>query len=166
MFRILNNNRGVSLIELVVTMVILGILASLVLPSARMISTRVKEIELRRELREIRNAIDDYHKYWQKAKDQGKIMDVQNDPGYPKALQDLVDGTDFGGLTNYKVKFLRRIPMDPFNPVPGDSKPEDRWNLRSYEDDADSNSWGGQNVFDVSSKSDGTAIDGTKYKDW
>jgi general secretion pathway protein G len=163
MHRMLRNECGVSLIELVVTMVILGIIASLVLPSAQMTSTRVKEIELRRELREMRTAIDNYKKYYDKAVNEGKIPKVQNKSGYPETLQVLVDGFDFGGLTNYKMKFLRRIPQDPFHPVTGE---EPKWGMRSYTDDPDSSSWGGEDVFDVYSLSDRTAIDGTKYKDW
>ena len=164
MCRILDNNRGLSLIELVVTMVILGILASMILPSARMTSTRVKEIELKRNLRTIRTAIDDYKKYYDKAVDEKKIIPSLNKPGgYPETLQVLVDGYDFGGLVSYKIKFLRKVPGDPFNPV---KEGEAGWGMRSNEDDADSNSWGGQDVFDVYSLSDGTALDGTKYKDW
>jgi general secretion pathway protein G len=164
MRRILENNRGLSLIELVVTMVILGILSSLIIPSARMTSTRVKEIELKRNLREIRSAIDDYKKNYDKAVDEKKIIPSLNKPGgYPETLQVLVDGYDFGGLVNYKKKFLRRIPGDPMHPVKTGEEP---WGLRSFADEADSKSWGGQDVFDVYSLSDGTAIDGTKYKDW
>jgi general secretion pathway protein G len=164
MGRILFNKRGLSLVELVVTMVILGILTSLILPSARMTSTRVKEIELKRNLREIRGALDEYKKYYDKAVDDKKIIPSLNKPGgYPETLQVLVDGYDFGGAVNYKKKFLRKVPGDPFHPVPpGDPA----WGMRSYEDDSDSNSWGGQDVFDVHSLSDGKAIDGTKYKDW
>ena len=164
MRRILDNNRGLSLIELVVTMVILGILAAMILPSARMTSTRVKEIELKRNLREIRGALDEYKKNYDQAVDQKKIIPSLNKPGgYPEELKVLVEGYDFGGLVGYKKKFLRKIPRDPFHPV---SEGEPAWGMRSYEDDSDSNSWGGQDVFDVYSLSDGTAIDGTKYKDW
>ena len=163
MRRFFDNNRGLSLIELVVTMVILGILASLILPSARMTSVRVKEIELKRNLREVRSAIDDYKKNYDRAVDEGKIPKVVNKYGYPETLKVLVEGYDFGGLLNYKKKFLRRVPGDPFHPVKGDEPP---WGLRSSVDAPDSNSWGGEDVFDVYSLSDGTAIDGTKYKDW
>lgn len=164
MRKMFDNNRGLSLIELVVTMVILSILASLILPSARMTSTRVKELELRRSLREIRSALDDYKKNYDKAVDEKKIIPSLNKPaGYPETLQVLVDGFDFGGLVGYKKKFLRRVPQDPFHPVKGD---EPAWGMRSYADDRDSTSWGGEDVFDVYSLSEGTAIDGTKYKDW
>jgi general secretion pathway protein G len=163
MRRIFDDNRGLSLIELVVTMVILSILGTLILPSARMTSTRVKEIELRRNLREIRNALDEYNKNYNKAIDDKKLVASLNKNGYPETLQVLVDGYDFGGLVNYKKKFLRRVPHDPFHPVKGDDPP---WGLRSYVDAPDSTSWGGEDVFDVYSLSEGTAIDGTKYKEW
>ena len=158
------NNRGVSLVELIVTLVILSFLAGLVLPSAQMTAKRSKELELRRNLRMIRTAIDDYKKYYDRAVDDKKLIPSQNKSGYPETLQQLVDGYDFGGLTNYKVKFLRRIPVDPFNPLkPGD---ENQWGLRSYADKPDSTNWGGEDVYDVYSLSEETAIDGSKYKDW
>lgn len=161
---ILHNNRGLSLIELVVTMVILSVLASLIIPSAQMTSKRVKELELKRNLREIRTAIDDYKKHYDKAVEEKKLPTPGlDDTGYPKTLEVLVQGYDFGGLTNYKKKFLRRVPTDPFHPVQGDDPP---WGMRSHNDDWDSTSWGEQDVFDVHSLSQGTAIDGTKYKDW
>jgi len=164
MFKLLDNNRGLSLTELVVTMVILGILASMILPSARMTAIRTKEIELKRNLREIRGAIDEYKKYYDKAVEEKKIIPSLNKPGgYPETLQVLVEGYDFGGAVSYKKKFLRKIPDDPFHPA---REGEPKWGMRSYEDEPDSNFWGGQDVFDIYSLSDGTAIDGTKYKDW
>jgi general secretion pathway protein G len=163
MCRILENKRGVTLIELIVTMVILSIVAALILPSAQMTNKRVKEIELRRDLREIRLALDEYKKNYDMAVDQKLLLPSLDKSGYPETLQVLVEGYDFGGLTTYKKKFLRKIPQDPFHPVKGD---EPKWGLRSYTDAPDSNSWGGEDVFDVYSLSEGTAIDGTKYKDW
>lgn len=158
------NSRGVTLIELVVTMAILTILASLILPSAQMTATRVKEIELRRNLRIIRTAIDDFKRYYEKAIFDKKIMDVVGKSGYPETLQILVEGYDFGGALKSKKKFLRKIPIDPFNPPkPGE---EPKWGLRSYADQPDSTTWGGEDVYDVYSLNEGTAIDGTKYKDW
>lgn len=164
MKNLFKNNRGVSLVELIVTLVILSFLAALVLPSAQMTAKRNKELELRRNLRTIRTAIDDYKKYYERAVADRKLMQVENKSGYPETLEQLVEGYDFGGLTNYKIKFLRRIPVDPFNPLkPGDDK---QWGLRSYVDKPDSTNWGGEDVYDVYSLSEETAIDGSKYKDW
>ncbi len=112
----------------------------------------------------MRTAIDEYKKNYDQAITEKKILPVMDKSGYPETLQVLVEGYDFGGLTNYKKKFLRRIPVDPFNPPqPGE---EPKWGLRSYTDQPDSSSWGGEDVYDVYSLSGETAIDGTKYKDW
>ena len=124
----------------------------------------MKEIELRRDLRSIRTAIDDYKKAYDKAVEEKKILNSLDKSGYPETLRQLVDGTDFGGAVGAKMKFLRKVPIDPFNP-PGPGE-EQKWGLRSYEDSPDSTSWGGEDVFDVYSLSEETAIDGTKYKDW
>ncbi len=161
---VLDNNRGLSLIELIVTMIILSILSAVILPSAQMTMKRTREIELRRDLRELRTAIDNYKKMYDQAVLEKKLPTVMDKSGYPETLQMLVDGYDFGGLTNYKIKFLRRIPADPFNPPPPGEAP--KWGLRSYTDEPDSSNWGGEDVFDVYSLSGETAIDGTKYKDW
>ena len=158
------NSRGLSLIELVVTITILAILAAIVLPSAQMTSKRLKELELRRELRTIRTAMDDFKKTYDKAVDEKKIIASMNKSGYPETLQQMVEGYDFGGAINYKKKFLRRIPVDPFNPPkPGE---EPGWGLRSYTDEPDSTNWGGEDVYDIYSLSEETAIDGSYYKDW
>jgi general secretion pathway protein G len=161
----LDNNRGITLIELIVTMAVLAILASVILPSAQMTIRRTREIELRRELRQIRTAIDDYRKAYDQAVNVDKKLTASlNKSNCPETLQVLVDGYDFGGAVNYKKKFLRKIPADPFNPPkPGE---EPKWGLRSYEDEPESMSWGGEDVYDVYSLSGETAIDGTKYKDW
>jgi general secretion pathway protein G len=155
---------GLTLIELVVTVAILSILASLVMPLTQMTARRVKEIELRRNLRIVRTAIDDYKKTYDKAVDEKKILASVDKSGYPETLQQLVDGYDFGGLVSYKKKFLRKIPADPFNPPkPGE---EPKWTLRSYKDDPESTIWGGEDVYDIHSLSKETAIDGTKYNEW
>src|SRR5512136_2404255 len=147
MKRALDNSRGISIIELVATLVILSIIAAVILPSAQMTMKRNREIELRRELRLIRAAIDEYKKNYDQALLEKKLPVVMDKSGYPETLQALVDGYDFGGLTNYKKKFLRRIPVDPFNPPqPGE---EPKWGLRSYADQPDSTSWGGEDVYDV-----------------
>ncbi|MFP5229065.1 MAG: type II secretion system protein [Acidobacteriota bacterium] len=143
---------GLTLIELIVTAAILGILASAAVPIARFQVKREKERMLRYDLWQMRAAIDAYKDAADKHAFQTKV-DSQN---YPPDLQTLVDGVDVQGK---KVRFLRRIPVDPMTG-------NDDWGLRSMQDDPDSDSWGGQNVFDVYSKSDGTALDGTKYSDW
>jgi general secretion pathway protein G len=158
------DNKGLSLIELIVTLVILSLLATLILPSAQLAVKRSKEFELRRTLRVMRTAIDDYKRTYDRAVEDKKLIASLNKSGAPETLQVLVEGYDFGGLTNYKKKFLRKIPVDPFNPPkPGE---EPKWGLRSYVDQPDSTVWGGEDVYDVFSLSQETAIDGTKYKDW
>jgi len=158
--------RGLALIELVVTLVILSILAMLVIPSAQMTVKRTKELELRRELREMRTAIDEYKRTYDEAVRNKQLIASVDESGYPKDLRELVEGRDFGGVSKIKKKFLRRIPVDPFNPPNPGAEPE--WGLRSYNDDPDAppSSSGGDDLFDVSSLSEETAIDGTKYKDW
>ncbi len=165
MKNVYRDNSGVSLVELVVTLIILSILAALVLPSAQMTAKRTKEIEHRRDLRTMRAAIDEFRK------NSDRIIAAGGPPpsgvgksGYPATLAQLVEGTDFGDVSGIKKKFLRRIPVDPFHPVQKDGVPE--WGLRSYADKPDSTIWGGEDVFDVYSLSEETAIDGTKYKDW
>lgn len=164
-FRI-RNRRGISLIELIVSLTILSILAALILPSAQLTAKRTKEIELRRNLRTIRTALDEFKKNYDKAVDEKKIIASMNKMpyGYPEDLKLLVDGYDFGGLVDYKKKFLRRIPVDPFNPPAKGEGP--KWGLRSSIDEPDSTTWGGEDVFDVYSLSEETAIDGSKYKEW
>lgn len=155
---------GLTLVELVVTVTILTILASVILPATRMVGQRNREIELKQNLRIIRTAIDDYKKAYDKAVDEKKIIPTANKSGYPENLEILVTGQDFGGVYNYKRKFLRRIPVDPMNPpAPGE---QPKWGIRSYMDKPDSTSWGREDVFDVYSLSDGAAIDGSRYKDW
>jgi general secretion pathway protein G len=149
-------NSGLTLIELLVTMVILCILAVGILPLSEMAFKRTREIELRENLRIIRTALDEY----KRLADEGKIQVEALSSGYPKKLDVLVEGAEVGGGPKpYKKKFLRRIPRDPMTD-------DGEWGLRSYEDDPDSDVWGGQDVYDVHSKSDGEALDGTKYRDW
>lgn len=160
----LRQRRGVTLLELVVAVTILSILAAGVVPMTRMASKRVREIELRRNLRVIRIALDDFKKNYDKAVDEKKITPVERKSGYPESLEQLVEGYDFGGLYPVKKKFLRRIPPDPMNPPHPGEKP--RWGLRAYADEPDSSSWGGDDVYDVYSLSEGTAIDGSRYREW
>lgn len=157
---------GVSLVELIVTLSILAILASVILPSAQMMSKRNKEIELRRNLRIIRMAIDDFKKTYDKGVEERKIIPSLNKSGCPETLDQLVEGYDFGGFLKENKKFLRRVPLDPFSDKQMAKSPDWGWGLRSYADKPDSGSWGREDVYDVYSLSDGTAIDGTKYKDW
>jgi general secretion pathway protein G len=154
----MRNERGFTYLELIATATILMILASAILPTAKVMRTRNKEIELRRELRTLRTAIDRY----KLAVEQGKIggTDVKlGSEGYPPDLETLVDGVNQVGKLDSKLKFLRRIPIDPMT-----GKAE--WRMRCYQDDADDESWCGDNVFDVQSMSGGTALDGSKYNEW
>lgn len=155
---------GLSLVELVMTLSILSILAVLILPSAQLISKRNREIELRRNLRVIRNAIDDYQKTYEKAVAEKKILQVMGKYGYPESLDKLVEGSDFGGLLKENKKFLRRVPCDPFKSDEQKSCKES-WGVRAYADKECSDKLG-DDVYDVCSMSDDTAIDGTKYKEW
>jgi len=143
---------GLTLVELIITVAIVGILATMAVPVARFQVKREKERELRRALWEMRDAIDRY----KDAADKGGMQIKADSMGYPPDLQTLVDGVD---IQTKKVRFLRAIPMDPMTK-------STEWGMRSNQDDADTDSWGGQNVFDVYSKSQGTAIDGTKYSTW
>lgn len=156
--------KGLTLVELIISITLLALLASAVLPLSRMTTQRSKEVELRRNLRELRTAIDDYKKAYDKAIELKKILTVQNASGFPKTLEVLVEGEDFGGMYGAKKKFLRRIPVDPMNPSQPGSPPQ--WGLRSYSDAPDSDHWSGEDVYDVYSLSEGVAIDGSRYKDW
>jgi len=156
--------QGVTFIELIIAVAILAILASAVIPFAHMTAKRTKELELRRNLRIIRTALDEYKKAYDKAVEQKKILVTVDASGYPKTLQLLVEGDDFGGLYGTKRKFLRRIPIDPMNPPKSGEAPS--WGMRSYADQPDSTNWGGEDVFDVYSLSEGVAIDGSNYKSW
>jgi general secretion pathway protein G len=133
---------------------LVAVLAAVALPTARFTIKREREAELRLALRQMRTAVDDH----KRLADQGMIQVDLGTEGYPKELEVLVKGVSIVGQQT-KRKFLRRIPVDPIT-----GKAE--WGLRSYQDDPDTTSWGGQNVYDVYSLSEATALDGTKYKDW
>jgi len=149
-------DRGMTLVELIVAFTILALLSTLTVPLARYKVKRDKERDLRYALREIRTAIDRY----KDASDQGKIQVKVGTDGYPEDLNVLVEGvTLVGNVTGAKIKFLRRIPIDP---ITGTTE----WGKRSSQDDPKSNSWGGQNVFDVYSTSMERARDGTPYSEW
>ena len=143
---------GLTLVELIVTVAILAILASAAVPLARFRAQRERERELRYDLWQMRDAIDKY----KDAADKHAFQTKLDSQGYPPDMDTLVKGVDASGK---KLRFLRRIPVDPMT-----GKAE--WTLRSMQDDPNSDSWGGQNVFDVASKSQRTALDGTKYSDW
>jgi general secretion pathway protein G len=150
---------GYSLVELLAVTVVLLVLASAVMPLAKVTVQRSREAELRRSLREIRTAIDRF-------KDAADLQQIAatdlktGAEGYPPTLEILVEGVRANGdASGRKLKFLRRVPIDPMTR-------SQEWGKRSYQDDADSSSWGGQNVYDVFTESDGIALDGTKYADW
>lgn len=154
----MSGEKGFTYLELIATVIILGILASAVMPTAKIARTRQKEIELRRALRQVRTAIDGYHD----AVRQGRIggTDVKlGSEGYPPDLEVLVEGVNQVGKIDVKLKFLRRIPTDPMT-----GKAE--WGRRCYQDEPDSTSWCGENVWDVYSQSQGAGLDGTKYSEW
>jgi general secretion pathway protein G len=149
------SEQGFMLIELIAAITILLVLTTLALPLARNQIIRARETQLREDLRMMREAIDRYKAY----SEAGMIPMKVDSYGYPPDLQTLVDGVPVKGTAKGKYKFLRKIPIDPMT---GNAD----WGLRAMQDDADSRSWGGQNVFDVYSKSQGTALDGTQYADW
>jgi general secretion pathway protein G len=152
-------SRGYTFVELLVVATIIMILASAAMPLAKVTARRQREVELRRALREMRTAIDHY----KDAADNGLIgsFDIKvGSENYPADLKSLVDGvTPANDATGRKLKFLRKVPMDPLTH-------STEWGLRSYQDKPDSTRWGGQNVFDVYTTYDGKALDGTKYRDW
>lgn len=156
---------GLTLVELIMTLSILSILAALILPSAQLMSKRNKEIELRRDLRIIRNALDDYKKSYDKAIEGKQKIGSLNKSGYPETLEKLVEGDDFGGAVPEVKRFLRRIPCDPF--ATDKLLPcKETWGMKSFADKPDSTMYGGEDVYDVYSLSREKAIDGTEYKDW
>ena len=146
---------GFTMVEVAIVAAMIAILAAMAVPVARYSLRRQKELDLRYQLRAMREAIDQY----KKLSDSGLIPMQIGGEGYPPDLDTLVKGVKLVGQLDKKQKFLRRIPIDPFT-----SKAE--WGLRSYQDEADSFSWGGQNVYDVYSLSEAQALDGTFYKDW
>jgi general secretion pathway protein G len=155
----MHNERGYTFIEVIVVSAILLILASAVMPLAQVTAQRQREAELHRSLREMRTALDKF----KDAVDTGQIAASELEPGnegYPPDLETLVDGINAANdASGRKLKYLRRIPIDPMTNGMD-------WGLRSYQDKPDATTWGGKNVFDVYTKSTGTALDGTKYRDW
>ena len=150
---------GYTFIEVLVVAAILAILATAAMPLTRVVVQRHRETGLRRALREMRTAIDRF----KEAADQGRIATIDlpaSGEGYPKDLETLVEGVPLNNdASGIKLKFLRRIPIDPI-------MQSTEWELRSYQDQPDATRWGGQNVFDVRTRSGARALDGTFYKDW
>jgi general secretion pathway protein G len=153
--RTVSSMAGMTLLELIVACGILVVLSSMAVPMARVQIKRQKETALRRDLIEMRDAIDRY----KDAADQNLIKVEVGTEGYPPDLQTLVDPVQLAGAPDRRIRFLRKIPIDPMTGTTD-------WGMRSVQDDADADSWGGQDVFDVFTKSTGTGLDGTKYSDW
>jgi len=146
---------GMTLLELIIACSILLILSTAAMPLAKFTVKRQRESELHQDLRDMRNAIDRY----KDLSDRNLIRVEVGSEGYPPDLETLVKGVQLGAGNDRKIRFLRRVPIDPMT---GRAD----WGLRAIQDDPDSNGWGGKNIFDVYSKSQGTALDGTKYSDW
>jgi general secretion pathway protein G len=145
--------RGFTLAELVMVVALIAALSAMALPVAKFTVKRQKEAELRLALRQIRTAIDEY----KRLSDQGQIPVKIGGEGYPETLEELVEGVEIVGQET-KRRFLRRIPEDPMT--------KEDWVLRSYQDDPDDTTWGGENVYDIRTSSEGVALDGSKYADW
>lgn len=147
--------RGYTIVEMVVVVVILGILTAVALPVGKFTAKRLKEAELRQQLRILRNAVDEYKRY----SDAGLIPVELGTEGYPPELETLVEGVEIVGQVDMEKRFLRRIPVDPMTG-------EAEWGLRSYQDEPDSTSWSGENVYDVYSLSEGVGLNGVPYSQW
>ena len=148
-------SRGYSLVEMILVVTLLGILAGVTLPVAKYAHKRSNEMELRHHLRTMRNAIDEFKRY----SDLGLIPVELGTDGYPRDLEVLVEGVELVGQIDGRVRFLRRIPVDPMTG-------EAEWGMRSYQDEWNATSWGGENVFDVYSKSRRVGLNGVPYSEW
>lgn len=146
---------GYTMVELVLVTTLLVTLAAVAMPASKYTVRRAKEIELRQALRTMRNAIDEFKRY----SDAGLIPVELGTDGYPGELEVLIEGVDLVGQIDKQVRFLRGIPRDPMTG-------EYEWGMRSYQDDFDSTSWGGENVFDVYSLSEGVGLNKVPYKEW
>lgn len=151
----MRHRSGYTMLELVLVSTLLVTLAAVALPTSKYTVRRAKEVELRSSLREMRNAIDEFKRY----SDAGLIAVERGTDGYPRELELLVEGVDLVGQIDKQVRFLRRIPRDPMTG-------EYEWGMRSYQDEFDSSSWGGENVFDVYSLSEGVGLNGLPYQEW
>jgi len=159
-----SGDRGITLIELLVVIAIVGILAGAAMPVSRMTVKRVKEMELRGNIRILRAAIDAFKKDCMEKKLNSDYCKSDQDY-YPESLEQLTEPLKMAGTVDKTKKYLRRIPRDPLMPASSSSDPNN-WGLRSYGDEPDSSQWGGGNVFDVYSKSDAIALDGSSYRTW
>lgn len=159
-------HKGLTLIELLVVIAIISILASAAMPVSRMTVKRMKETELRQNLRVLRKAIDEF-----KADCDAKKLSTlegyckSENNNYPESLEKLTEPLKLSGSVDKTKKYLRRVPRDPLTPLDSPDNPNN-WGLRSYSDEADSTQWGGGNVYDVYSKSETVALDGSKYNTW
>jgi len=160
--KIQNRHDGFTLLEIIIVITILSVLTAAAIPMVRNTVRRERESELRLALRTIRQALDRYKQYNDLGQGASIPIEWKTQSGYPKELKLLVEGftpANVVGTSDARVRFLRRLPIDP-------TTGNDDWGLRSYKDKPDSTSWGGEDVFDVYSKSSGEALNGTKYKDW
>jgi general secretion pathway protein G len=158
-----SSSRGLTLVELLVTLVILSILAAAALPYAEVAVRREKELELRQALRDVRGAIDDFHEDWRAGRI-SRTATAASEDGYPRSLDVLVEGADTGDATGKRRRYLRRIPRDPF--ADARTPPAEQWVLSAYQDGADSSIWGGRDVYDIRTAAEGSALDGSRYQEW
>jgi general secretion pathway protein G len=157
-----SSQRAFTLLELIIVITILSVLTAAAVPMVKNTVKREREAELRLDLRMMRQAIDRYKKLFDDTNGAAIPIELKTPSGYPKDLKTLEDGfipANVVGTSGSKIRFLRRIPVDPLTGTKD-------WGLRAYKDDPDSSSWGGDDVWDVYSKSDGTALNGTRYRDW
>ena len=154
---------GLTLVELLVTLVVLSILAMAALPYAQVSVMRYKELELRRALRDVRTALDLFHEDWRAGRI-GTTDSAVSEYGYPRSLEVLVEGVELTTAEKEIRRYLRRIPRDPF--ADQTLEPMEQWIIRSYTDDADSSTSDGRDVYDVRTSSEGIALDGSKYSGW